>query len=77
MPVYLSVKKLPCHKSAQISAYDALYVAAPYQLHRSGRGHAERWDMPQFGAVDSHFGESPDGASHSACGENFHEFHKD
>ena len=77
MPVYLSVKKLPCHKSAQISAYDALYVEAPYQLHRSGRGHAERWDMPQFGAVDSHFGESPGGALHSAYGENFHEFHKD
>jgi hypothetical protein len=33
--------------------------------------------MPQFGAVDSHFGESPGGALHSAYGENFHEFHKD
>ena len=77
MLVYLSVKKLPCHKSAQISAYDALYVAAPYQLHRSGRGHAERWDIPHPGAMASHFGESPDDALHSACSENFHEFHKD
>ena len=77
MLVYLPVKKLPCHKSAQISAYDALYVAAPYQLHRSGRGHAERWDIPHPGAAASRFGKSPDGALRLAYSENSHEFHKD
>ena len=71
------MKNPPCCKSAQISARDALFAAAPYRLHRSAWGHAEQWDMPQFGAVDSHFGESPGGALHSAYGENFHEFHKD
>ena len=77
MLVYLPVKKLPCHKSAQISAYDVLYVAAPYQLHRSGRGHAERWDTPHSGAMASRYGKSPDGALRLAYSENSHEFHKD
>ena len=62
---------------AQNEAYNALYVAAPYWLHRSGRGHAERWDIPHPGAAASHFGESPDGALCLAYSENFHEFHKD
>jgi len=71
------MKNLPCRKSAQISVCDALYAAAPYRLHRSARGHAERQDMPQSGAAASRFGKSPGGALHSACGENFDEFHKD
>ena len=33
--------------------------------------------MPQSGAAASRFGKSPDGAVRSACGENFHGFHKD
>ena len=35
MPVYLSMKNLPCRKSAQISARDALFTTAPYRIHRS------------------------------------------
>ena len=31
----LPVKNLPCRKSAQISARDALFTTAPYRLHRS------------------------------------------
>ena len=71
------MKNLPCHKSAQISARDALLAAAPYQLHRSGRGHAERWDTPHSGAMASHYDKPPDGALRSAYSENFHECHKD
>ena len=32
IPVHLQVKNLPCRKSAQISARDALFAAAPYVL---------------------------------------------
>ena len=71
------IKNPPCRKSAQISARDALFAAAPYQLHRSGRGHAERWDIPHPGAAASRFGKSPDGALRLAYSENSHEFHKD
>ena len=76
MPVHLQVKNLPCRRSAQISVPDALFVTAPYRLHRSVRKHTEWQDMPQSGAAASRFGKSPDGVFCSTCGKNLHGFHK-
>ena len=75
--MYCRVRNPPYRKSAQISAHDALYAAAPYRLHRSAWGYAKWWDIPHPGAMTSHFGKSPDGALRSTYSENFHEFHKD
>jgi len=74
--VRFAAKNLPCRKSAQISVHDALFVTAPYRIHRSAWEHTERQDMPQSGAAASRFGKSPDGAARSTYGENLHGFHK-